>query len=121
MLQTQEEREAAWKQMLVGLDDFLNLSASYKDTENKPNIVDVTGFPWVYRLYTIAHYKGLSVDGELKNKVEIFLKKMEAVPAGRDSLAEKDKLLETYARYADGTARSQVGVAVMQGKEAHVV
>ena len=111
---------------LTVYSEFLNSSSP--NDHGAANIVDVTAFPWVYRLYVIEHYKGLSVsnDGEgkqsmLKEKVDAWLKRMEEIPAVRDTLAEKNKLLETYARYADGSAKSQVGVAVMQGREAHVV
>ena len=42
-----------------------------------------------------------------------------ALPAVRATLADEEALLETYQRYANGTAASKVAEAVRRGKSAH--
>lgn len=86
-----------------------------------PSIVDLTVFPWCFRFYVLARFRGFALD-----EAEPYVKRlrawevaMHANPAVQATLPDKEKLLATYARYEQGTANSQVGEAVRQGKEAH--
>lgn len=138
----ENERGKAWNDMVEGLVAFSE-RLKWKPHENKgkecisfyeysgkpgddlPSMVDFTVFPFVHRLYIIQHYKGFCLDDtegvspDVQNKMKAWQTKMEALPSVRKTLADKEKLIDVYRRYSDGTAQSKVGDAVRQGKEAH--
>ncbi len=138
--QDPEEQQTAWKDLCQGLESFTRCLASatssavygpfYKGS-SEPTIVDFTVFPWAFRLYILEHYRQMrlrtaaEVKGENENHwISSFLDwhdRMQNYEAVTATLAEKKDLLQSYARYERGTAKSLVGEAVRQGKEAHEI
>ena len=73
--------------------------------------------------YILEHYRGPefaipSDDPKLEAYYE-WCRAVFAQPCVKSTLAEKDPLIVVYKRYADGSAKSKVGEAVMKGKAAH--
>jgi glutathione S-transferase len=127
-------RQAAWQDMVKGLSAFSdNLaldgdeSISFynyngKESDDEPSLVDFTVFPFVHRLYIIEHYRGFRLadaDVTVGDKIQRWQQKMEALSSVRDTIADRQPLIDVYLRYADGSAQSKVGDAVRSGKEAH--
>ena len=121
MKPTAEEREQGWIDMSQGLAEFSEHLEEFYDSKS-PGLVDFAVFPFVHRLYILEHYKGFSLrSGNIKDSILAWQEKMESRPAVAKTLANREELLAIYQRYADGTAKSQVGEAVRKGKEAHDV
>ncbi len=132
-----DERLQAWNEMLRGLESYStelfwenkgsNSISFFKGATDRPTIVDLAVFPWVHRLFILDHFKSLSVHGkegammskEGREKIMKWKSKMESHPSVKTTLAQPDKLIPVYIRYANGTANSKVGDAVRSGKEAH--
>jgi glutathione S-transferase len=138
LMKPEEERVSAWETMTKYYLPFFTNSLSYEDNGisfyqcpycdgEQPTIVDFTVFPFIHRLYILEHYKGLTLPSTTNNEIEMkkkifdWCKKMEERPSVKQTLADREKLIPIYARYADGTAKSQVADAVRQGIGAHFV
>lgn len=88
------------------------------------SIVDVAALPWCYRIFTcgiIERYRDASFayDRVAFAPLQTWLDACLALPAVKDTLPDPERLVDTYKRYADGTAESKVGAAVRAGKSAH--
>lgn len=96
---------------------------SSENTPSLPNIVDLAVFPWCFRLYVLKEYRDFELPEKEPwvQKLRKWEKNMIKHEGIQKTLPGKDKLLETYARYAKGTAKSLVGDAVRQGKAAHEI
>ena len=138
MKQDETERMAAWVAFANGLCAFteqIEENGFYKNS-SAPNIVDLTVFPWVHRLDVLQHHKDftLRVSGHPKNAALVapengggerfdawtrrlfaWRDRMEAVEAVKSTLADREKLITVYRRYADGTGKSKVADAVFRG------
>ena len=132
-----DERLQAWDEMLRGLESYskelywdnkeANSISFFKGATDRPTIVDFTVFPWVHRLFILDHFKSLSIDGKEgailskkgREKIMAWKTKMESHHSVKKTLAQPEKLIPVYIRYANGTANSKVGDAVRSGKEAH--
>jgi len=124
MKQEQEERDLAWDEFAKALKDFtadVQQGGFFKSSTM--NIVDITVLPWACRLFLIEHYRGKCLD-ETQPWVGEFVawrERMLGCKGVRETIADDGKLKQSYARYADGTAKSKVGDAVRSGDNAHDV
>jgi len=120
--QTLAEQLEGWNDLLLGLENFskdIQDNKFYKS--NSPNIVDFTLYPWVFRLYVLEKFRGF-LDNDLLwvKQLSDWKQRMENEALGvAETLPDEDKLLKSYERYADASAKSLVGDAVRAGKEAH--
>ncbi|CAE7364491.1 DHX37 [Symbiodinium natans] len=88
------------------------------------SIVDIAALPWCYRIFTcgiIGRYRDASFSFDLTGlaPLQAWLDACLALPAVQQTLPDPERLVDTYKRYADGTAESKVGAAVRAGKSAH--
>jgi glutathione S-transferase len=138
LMKPEEEGISAWETMTNYYLPFFTNSLSYENDVisfyqcpycdgERPSIVDFAVFPFIHRLYILEHYKGLTLPSTTKDEIEMktkildWCKRMEERPSVKQTLADREKLIPIYARYADGTAKSQVADAVRQGIDAHFV
>lgn len=124
--QEKETQDQGWCDLQQGLKEFCSKTKKRKGTNwptNPIDIVDLTVFPWIHRLYVLEHYRGykLSDNSQYVNDVQFWYENMKKSESIQKTLASDDDLLASYARYARGTAQSLVGEAVRQGKEAHEI
>ena len=125
MKQVKEEQVKGWRDLLCGLESFsngLNPGKYYKS--DTPSIVDFTVFPWAFRLYVLERFRGFKLDQNLpwvKNFMHWKERMENEIKGVKDTLPDKNKLLGSYERYADASAKSLVGQAVNAGKEAHEI
>ena len=121
--QVKEEQVEAWNDLTSGLEQFVKDIGDRKFYKNNTaNIVDFTVYPWAFRLYVLEEFRGFHLDQSLP-WVQLFIgwkERMENEVTGvKETLPDKSKLLQSYERYANATAKSLVGNAVKAGKEAH--
>jgi len=114
------EQEEAKQEYLKALRE---LSKAYEDSSPEGpfffgpqlSLVDISLAPWVpLRDFVLEHYKAFSIpwdDPELK-RLAAFKAAVEESASVRKTLADPEKLLGTYKRYADNTATSEVAKAV---------
>ena len=121
------EQAAAFASLVHGLRTF----AAARD-ETGPcfggdalGLVDIALAPWAYRLYLLEHYRGEAFrvptaeeDVSLAPYHE-WAEHVLAHPSVVPTLADRERLVSVYARYADGSAHSKVADAVRAGKAAH--
>jgi glutathione S-transferase len=124
--QKEEDQKQGWADMQKGLESFVQRTKDRRgwDLENYAiDIVDLAAFPWIHRLFVIEHFRGFVLPKEQSwvSDLEKWLKMMEAHPTIAPTLASREDLNASYARYARGTAKSKVGQAVRDGKEADTV
>jgi glutathione S-transferase len=92
-----------------------------------PTIVDFVILPWLLRIPVLEHYRPMFHLEEYMSKdcydnLNKFIERMKNLPAVKETLWDDvNVLLGAYTRYADGTAQSQVGQAVRDGKNVHDV
>lgn len=104
-----------------GLQVFLNGSKGPFFLGENLSYVDIALFPWMDRLEVLEHYKPgqWSLPPALMKTLGDWRKAMEALPAVSVTRADRQKLIESYERYATavdtGLMPSQVGVATIQG------
>ena len=86
--------------------------------------VDVAFFPWAFRILecrVLEHYRG--DDYQIKPsefpKLSSWFRAMLELQPILSTLPNTTALLDTYARYARGDARSKVAEAVRSGLQAH--
>lgn len=118
MKQNQEEHQEIKTQLANNLQEFtkaMHATGPFFQGE-KLGYVDVMLAPYAARLYILKHYRGFELPQS--SEFERFYSWWEAVknvPAVKTTLQDEDKLLATYQRYADGSARSQVADAIRKG------
>ena len=121
--QTLVEQLEGWNDLLSGLENFCKeIQNNNFFKSNYPNIVDFTLYPWVFRLYVLEQFRGFKLDHDLLwvKQLTDWKQRMENEVHGvAETLPDQDKLLKSYERYADASAKSLVGDAVRAGKEAH--
>ena len=91
---------------------------------------DIMLAPWAHRFDVILrHYRSVVIpcedgsppDGALREHADAFkryhawYKAVQALPCYKKTLAEQEKLIASYQRYADDTVKSQVGDAIRSG------
>lgn len=126
MKPTMEEQKEAFALFASGISDFLQKvrEGGYYDSET-PTIVDFTVIPWLLRIPLLLHYREMSQLDDYLNvdddkKLNEYLSRIRSLEAVQKTLWKDDKdLIAVYKRYADGSAKSQVGQAVLSGKNAH--
>lgn len=124
-----QDSQEAWSEMKEGLYEFASHidNGLYYDSRPTPGLIDFCVFPFVHRLYLLDYYKHyrLLEDTEThrkaKAKLESWRKLMESRPSVAATLADPERLIPVYARYADGSAQSKVADAVRGGRFAHDV
>lgn len=96
-----------------------------EETPTEPSLVDFCVYPFVRRLCIVEHYRGFRLEdaapADSNAKIKSWHERMESLPAVQRTIADRERLLLVYERYADGTAQSKVGDAVRQGREAHQI
>lgn len=123
----QAEREAGLKALLAGLDELESwLQNSPFLAGDSLSIVDLAFVPWAHRIFVckiFERFRGPSfaIDLGARPKLAAWIERVMALPSVKATLAEPDALSDTYKRYSDGTAASQVAEAVRQGKTADTI
>ena len=115
-----EEREAARQAILKNLLEFTKAMDPIGPFFMGPDLgfIDIMYAPWAARMFILKHYRGFEVPKT--TEYERYWKWWEAVKENthvKATLQDEDKLLKTYERYADGTAKSLVADAVRKGEE----
>ena len=125
MKQIREEQENGWRDLLSGLESFSNgIKPGKYYKGDTPSIVDFTVFPWAFRLYVLEQFRSFTLDQNLpwvKNYMSWKNRMENDIEGVKETLSDKNKLLNSYERYADASAKSLVGQAVNAGKEAHEI
>lgn len=119
-----ERRQAGFEKLREGLRMFqANIKGPFFLGEEL-SIVDVAAIPWAHRIFTcsiIDLYRGpdFKLDREELAPLLRWLEACLALDSVSATLADKERLIDTYKRYADGTAESKVADAVRAGKNAN--
>jgi len=113
-----------------GLAQFKEGCRKFQDNVKGPfffgeslSIVDIAALPWCFRAFTcgaIELYRGpeFALSAEEFAPLLRWLDACLALESVRATLPEKQALIDSYKRYADGTAESRVADAVRAGKAA---
>jgi glutathione S-transferase len=128
MKPTREEQKEAFDFFAKSIDEFISKvnQNGYFDS-NTLTIVDITVIPWILRLPLLRHYRPMFkiedvLESDNVTKLNDYVERIKSLPSVKATLwNDHDKLIEVYARYAEGTATSQVGQAVKSGMNAHDV
>jgi glutathione S-transferase len=126
MKPTREEQKEAFEFFAKSIHEFLSKvrNDGYYDSSTL-TIVDITVIPWILRLPLLRHYRPMfKMEDELGSddmkKLSDYVERINSLPSVKATLwTNHSELIEVYARYADGTATSQVGQAVKSGLNAH--
>ena len=118
-------RRKAWARLVQGLYRFGKEKKSggpcFSGTHTL-GLVDIALIPHAARFYILSHYRGKDFTLDPKDHgLDPFFawqKHVMALPAVKATLADKVRLLQSYQRYADGTAASKIADAVRAGKSA---
>lgn len=103
--------------------DYVQNDGFFKS--QSPTVVDYAIIPWILRDVVLRHYRPRlqmeKVIGKVKfDRLKSYIERMKNLDSVRKTLwTDDDTMLQVYRRYADGTAQSQVGQAVRDGKNAH--
>jgi len=128
MKPTTEEQKEAFFFFASSIVEFLQKvreDGFYESTT--PTICDFTVIPWLLRIPLLNHYRPMFqiddyLSGEDSDKLTLYLSRVCDLEAVQKTLWKDDEdLIAVYKRYADGSAKSQVGQAVLSGKNAHDV
>lgn len=115
---SEEERNQCKQQILSLLKDlFDNMDSEgpFYFGEN-PGYVDFMLFPHAHRINKIlSHYRGLHVPVKGFEKYHSWYDNMLELPCVKETLADHDKLIQSYQRYADDTAKTEVATAIREG------
>ena len=118
MKQNQDEQQEIKTQMTSYLLEFtkaMHPVGPFFQGE-KLGFVDIMLAPYAVRFYILNHYRGFELPQS--GAFERFHKWLEALknaPAVKTTLQDDTKLLAVYQRYADGSAKSKVAVAIRKG------
>eukprot|EP01023_Acetabularia_acetabulum_P046515 TRINITY_DN4805_c0_g1_i2.p1 TRINITY_DN4805_c0_g1~~TRINITY_DN4805_c0_g1_i2.p1 ORF type:complete len:313 (-),score=47.14 TRINITY_DN4805_c0_g1_i2:132-1070(-) len=147
MRQSLNEQQQAWDQFVAGLKYFVENGLKFQNLESKSHqqeltnldqisfyknpdkltVVDITIFPYIHRFKEgiIKELKPgvqkIDKSQEWVQKLDAWYKRMVNLEAVSGTFTTREKILGSYARYADGTAKSLVGDAVRAGGHAHEV
>lgn len=119
-----ERRKSGFEKLREGLLKFQsNLSGPFFLGKNL-SIVDIAAIPWAFRIFTCSafeRYRGpeLTLNRQEFGPLLKWLDACLALESVSETLPDKEKLIDTYQRYADGTAESKVADAVRAGKNAN--
>lgn len=80
-------------------------------------LVDIMLVPFAFRFKTVlSHYRGFTIpDGGRFTRYHSWYTAVSEVESVRKTLPDVQRLLESYGRYADGTATSRVAAAIKEG------
>lgn len=128
MKPTMEEQKEAFDFFASSIAEFLKevQPEGFYQSQN-PTIVDFTVIPWLLRIHILKHYRpAFKLEDQLDEtdmqKLEEYLSRVRRLEAVQKTLWKDDKdLIDVYLRYANGSAKSQVGEAINKGKNAHDV
>lgn len=122
----QSEREEAKRELLSQVRHLSNAMARLSPAGpffagDRFGLVDMALAPWVDRFFVLEHYRGFSVPASDAEegafaRFHTWWDAVQSVPAFRDTVQDRKKLLESYQRYADDTARSLVAEATRKGR-----
>ncbi|CAE8623740.1 unnamed protein product [Polarella glacialis] len=120
----QERRLEGYNKLRDGLRKFQATMKGDFFLGGDMSIVDIAALPWCYRTFTcsiIETYRGpdFTFDRQEFAPLLRWLDRCLALDSVKSTLPESAALVDTYKRYADGTAESKVGAAVRAGKAAH--
>lgn len=127
MKPTREEQKEAFAFFAQNIEIFVDqiTEGGYYKSQNL-TIVDVSIIPWLLRLPLLKHYRPMFrmedfiSSKEKVQKLNSYIDRVSSLQAVKATLwNDHEKLIQAYRRYADGTATSQVGQAVRNGKDAH--
>lgn len=128
MKPTFDERKEAFEFFANSIDEFISkVNHNGYFESNSLTIVDITVIPWILRLPLLRHYRPMFkledvLESDNVTKLNDYVERINSLPSVKATLwSDHEKLIEVYARYAEGTATSQVGEAVRSGKNAHDV
>lgn len=128
MKPTREEQKEAFDFFAKSIDEFISkVHQNGYFGSNTLTIVDITVIPWILRLPLLRHYRPMFkmedvLESDNVTKLNDYVERIKSLPSVKATLwNDHDKLIEVYARYAEGTATSQVGQAVKSGMNAHDV
>ena len=118
-------RRKAWAKLVQGLHRFGKEKKAggpcFAGTQTL-GLVDVALIPHAARFYVLSHYRGkdFALDPKDAALSPFFTwnRHVMSLPAVKATLADKDRLLQSYKRYADGSAASKIADAVRSGKSA---
>ena len=114
-----EDRAAAGKQILTELKYMFD----EKPVEEGPfylgdqlGFVDIMLFPHAYRIQLVlGHFRNFSIPKEGFERFHEWFANVVKCDAVRGTLADEQKLIGMYQRYADNTAKTLVADAIRQG------
>ena len=120
-----DERRKAWDKLVRGLHRFGEEKRAggpcFAGTHTI-GLVDIALIPHAARLYILSHYRGKDFTLNPKDRALFpffaWQQHVMSLPSVKATLADKAKLLQSYQRYADGTAASKIADAVRAGKSA---
>ena len=126
MKPTREEQKEAYEIFAKSIGEFISQiqKDGYYDSSTL-TIVDITVIPWILRLPLLRHYRPMFqmedvLGSDDIRKLSDYIERINSLPSVKATLwNDDDQLIPVYARYADGTAASQVGEAVKSGLNAH--
>ena len=122
MKKEEKEREQAAQNILTGLEslfsDFELSSGPFFGGESL-NMVDIMLAPFAYRFHVIlSHFRNFQIPSQGSAELVKYHKWYTALACNENfkkTLPDEQKLIESYQRYADGSAKSLVGDAVRKG------
>lgn len=127
VLKDQSARRENFAKLVEGFQQYQADIAGPYFLGERLSIVDIAAIPWAYRILTcrtLEVYRGEDFKlehGRDFSKLRRWLDACLALESVQRTLAEPQPLVDTYKRYADGTAQSKVAEAVRTGGSAHDV
>lgn len=126
MKASREDQREAFHNFASNISEFMDevVEGGYYKSD-LPTIADFTVIPWFLRFPVLAHYRPMfSLEDFMSStsykRLVAYLDRIKKLPAVKNTLwKDEQDLLQQYTRYADGTAESQVGLAVRNGQKAH--
>ncbi len=126
MKPTIDEQKDAYENFANGISEYIDHIQTERFFKSEsPTVVDYAIIPWILRDIVLHHYRPMfqmeKVIGKEKfDRLENYIERMKNLDSVRKTLwTDDDAMLQVYKRYAEGTAQSQVGQAVRDGKNAH--
>ena len=112
--QDQEEQEAAKKAMSEHVHDFTKAMSSEGPffLGKHFSAVDIALIPWVQRFYVLKYYRKFEVEPSEPERFTTWVQACLSRPSVSATIADSDKLLHSYARYADNSAATKVAEAI---------
>lgn len=118
MKKTDDERQTAKEEILAGLKTFGTECKGPFFLGDTFGLVDISLAPWLVggRLKVLEHYRHFSIPNTSDYaKFHEWSEAVEHHPSFAATVCDVERLIGSYKRYADGTAKSQVGDAVRKG------